>query len=117
MRGYDSGNRSGNRRWGSLRSTYPTGCLTFESESPSPRPAVAGVLCQVAVLALFADIVLLVIAMAPGGVDGNFGRAAGTLVALVLFGNRRDGFGPRLRHQFLHLARAPHARGDGRAHG
>src|SRR6185437_11801381 len=93
MRGYDSGNRSGNRRWVSLRSTHPTGCLTFESESPSPRPAVAGVLRQVAVLALFADVVLLVIAMAPGGVERHAGSAAGALVALVVLGDRRDGFG------------------------
>ena len=51
---------------------------------PSPRPAVAGVLRHVAVVGLFADVVLLVVAMALGGVEGNAGRAAGALVALVV---------------------------------
>src|SRR5436309_2245923 len=63
--------------------------------APSPRPAVARVLRHVAVLGLFADVVLLVIAMALGGVERNIGRAAGALVALVVLGNRRNGF----RHQ------------------
>src|SRR5260370_11292491 len=63
---------------------------------PSPRPPVAGVLRHVAGLGLLADIVFLVVAMALGGVDGNLGRAAGSLVAPVILGNRFDGF--RLRH-------------------
>src|SRR3954470_20357795 len=72
------------------------GCLTFESEeraAPSPRPAVARVLRQIAVLGLFADVVLLVVAMALGGVEGNVGRAAGALVTLVVLRNRRWAFG------------------------
>jgi len=39
------------------------------------------------VIALLADVVLLVVAVALGGVDGNFGRAAGALVAPVAVGN------------------------------
>src|SRR5882724_2794754 len=81
-------------------------CLKRESEkrfqearmTRSARAAVAGVLGQVAVRSLLADVVLLVVAMALGGVEGNGGRAAGALVALVVVGNGRDGFGGRLRH-------------------
>src|SRR4051812_31305272 len=51
-------------------------------QTPSPRPAVAGVLHEIAVGGLFADVVLFVVAMALGGVEGNVGLAAGALVAL-----------------------------------
>ena len=44
-------------------------------------------------IALLADVVLLVVAMALGGVDGSAGRAAGALVALVVFRDGRCGFG------------------------
>ena len=60
--------------------------------APSPLPPVAGVLRQIAVLGLLADVLFFVVAMALGGVEGNTGRAAGALVALVVLGNRRDGF-------------------------
>ena len=53
----------------------------------------AGVLRQVAVGGLLADVVLLVVAMALGSVEGNGRRAAGTLVALVAVGDGSDGFG------------------------
>ena len=43
--------------------------------------------------ALFADVVLLVVAMTLGGVEGNVGRAAGALVALVVFRDGRWDFG------------------------
>ena len=59
---------------------------------PSPRPAVARVLHHVAVVTLFADVVLFVVAMALGGVDGNLGRAARPLVTPVVLRNRLDGF-------------------------
>src|SRR5258706_12714273 len=58
----------------------------------SPRPSVAGVLGHIAVPGLLADVVFFVVAMAPGGVDGNPGRAARSPVALVVLGDRRDGF-------------------------
>jgi hypothetical protein len=45
------------------------------------------------VVALFADIVFFVVAVALGGVEGDGGGAAGALVALVVIGNGRDGFG------------------------
>ena len=61
----------------------------------------AGVLRQVAVGGLLADVVLLVVAMAFGGVEGNGRRAAGALVALVVVGNGLDGFGRRFRHAVL----------------
>ena len=59
----------------------------------SSRPSAARILRQIAVRGLFADVVLLVVAMALGGVEGNAGRAAGALVALVFVGNGLDGFG------------------------
>src|SRR5205823_3341297 len=64
---------------------------------PSPGSPVAGVLREIAVRGLFADVVLLVVAMALGGVEGNVGLAAGALVAPVVHGNGRDGL-RRLRH-------------------
>src|SRR4051794_1275706 len=60
---------------------------------PLPGTAMAGVLHEIAVRGLFANVVLLVVAMAFGGVEGNGGRAAGALVALVVVGNGRDGRG------------------------
>jgi hypothetical protein len=66
---------------------------------PSPAPPVARILHHVAVLALFADVVLLVVAVALGGVDGSVGRAAGALVALVVIGNGLDGFWLPLFHR------------------
>jgi hypothetical protein len=63
------------------------------TERISPRPLVARVLHHVAVIALLADVVLLVVAMALGSVEGNGRRAAGTLVALVAVGDGSDGFG------------------------
>jgi hypothetical protein len=69
--------------------------------SPSTRPSVARVLRQIAVRGLFANVVLLVVAMAPGGVDGNAGRAAGALVAPVVVGNGLDGLCRRLCHACL----------------
>jgi hypothetical protein len=44
-------------------------------------------------IALFADIVFFVVAVALGGVEGDFGFAAGALVALVVFRDGLDGFG------------------------
>src|SRR5665213_1260744 len=52
----------------------------------------AGVLRQVAVRSLFADVVLLVVAVAFCRVERRGRRAAGTLVALVVVGNGLDGF-------------------------
>ena len=49
-------------------------------ELRSPRPPVAGVLRHIAMLALLADVLFFVVAMALGGVDGNLGRAAGSLL-------------------------------------
>ena len=59
----------------------------------SPAPPVARILHQIAVVALFADVLFFVVAVALGGVDGDLRLAAGALVALVVFGNGRDGFG------------------------
>ena len=67
--------------------------IEYAAAPASPRPAVAGVLGQIAVLGLFADVVLLVVAMALGGVERNAGRAAGALVALVVLRDRRWAFG------------------------
>src|SRR6476619_3502938 len=55
--------------------------------SPSPRPPVAGILRHVAVPGLLADVVLLVVAMALGGVERHVGGTAGALVALVVLGD------------------------------
>src|SRR5438105_750235 len=49
-------------------------------------------------LGLLADVLFFVVAMAFGGVDGNLGRAARSLVALVVLGNRLDGFLQRFCH-------------------
>src|SRR2546430_2813096 len=68
---------------------------------PLPRSPVAGVLREIAVGGLLANIVLLVVAMALGGVEGNVGRAAGALVALVILGDRRNS----LRHHGLRYQR------------
>src|SRR5258707_306346 len=65
--------------------------------APSPRSPVTRVLRQIAVCGLFADVVLLVVAMSLGGVEGNAGRAAGAFVALVVLGDRRHG----VRHHGL----------------
>ena len=67
-----------------------------------PRPSIARVLRHVAVVALLADVVLLVVAMALGGVDGHLRRAAGPLGTPVLLGNGRNGFFKRFGHQILH---------------
>src|SRR6476660_733852 len=64
-----------------------------------PRPAVAGVLRQIAVRGLLADVVFLVVAMALGGIERHVGRTAGALVALVMLRNGRDVFGRRLCHR------------------
>src|SRR6266404_1496158 len=71
----------------------------------SPRPSAAGVLRQIPMRGLFADVLLFVVAMALGGVEGNGGRAAGALVALIVVGNGLDGFGRRFRHGCLRYAR------------
>jgi hypothetical protein len=59
----------------------------------SPAPPIARVLHQIAVIALFADVVFFVVAVALGGVEGDFGFAAGALVGLVVFRDGLDGFG------------------------
>ncbi len=69
-----------------------------------PRPSVAGILDQIAVRGLLADVVLLVVAMAPGGVERNAWCAAGALVALVVVGNGPDRRGLRFRHHRLRYA-------------
>src|SRR5438876_8039164 len=71
--------------------------MTAEQKPNSPRPAIAGVLREIAVRGLLADVVLLVVAMALGGVEGNSGLAAGALVTLVILGNGLDGL-RTLRH-------------------
>jgi hypothetical protein len=45
------------------------------------------------VVALFADVVFFVVAVAFGGVERDLGFAAGALVALVAVRDGRDGFG------------------------
>src|ERR1700736_989599 len=62
------------------------GCTRIPPKA-SPRPSIARVLRQIAMRGLFADVVLLVVAMALGGIEGNAGRAAGALVALVVVGH------------------------------
>jgi hypothetical protein len=54
---------------------------------------VARILHEIPMRGLFADVVLLVVAVAPGGVERDFGVAAGALVGLVVFGDGLDGFG------------------------
>src|SRR6187431_415927 len=63
-------------------------------------PPVTRILHHVAVVALLADVLLLVVTMALGGVEGNAGRAAGALVALVVLGDRLD----RFCHGFCHYS-------------
>src|SRR5258708_35646633 len=75
----------------------------------SPRPLIARVLRQITMRGLFANVVLLVVAMALGGVEGNGGRTAGALVALVVVGNGLDGFGRRFRHGCLRCGRRENA--------
>jgi hypothetical protein len=70
-------------------------CLTL-SRSPARR-----ILHQIPVFALFADVVLFVVAVAFGGVDGNARSAAGALVAPVVAGNGIDGFCLRFCHWVL----------------
>jgi hypothetical protein len=57
---------------------------------------------------LLANIVFFVVAVALGGVEGDFGFAAGALVALVVFGDGLDGFGHK---------RSPAARRDNAGRG
>jgi hypothetical protein len=57
-----------------------------EMRAPSPAPSITRILHQIPVIPLFADVVFLVVAMALGGVERTAGRAAGALVALVVFG-------------------------------
>jgi hypothetical protein len=45
------------------------------------------------VVALFADVVFFVVAVALGGVERGFGFAAGALVGLVVLWDGLDGFG------------------------
>jgi hypothetical protein len=59
----------------------------------SPAPSIARILHQIPMVPLLANVVLLVIAVALGGVEGDFGVAAGALVALVVFRDGLDGFG------------------------
>ena len=73
-------------------------CWGKTRSSPSPRAPVTGVLREIAVRGLFTDVVLLVVAMALGGVERNGRRAARALVALVLVGDRLDGLGERFCH-------------------
>jgi hypothetical protein len=60
------------------------------------------------VIPLLANIVFLVVAVALGGVEGDFGVAAGALVGLVVFRDGLDGFGH---------ARSPAVRGDNAGRG
>src|SRR4051812_32341731 len=76
---------------GALRRVRGTGACWGDALA-LPAPAMAGVLGQVAVGGLFADIVFFVVAVAFGGVERDGWRAAGALVALVVVGNGRDGF-------------------------
>jgi hypothetical protein len=74
----------------------------FKNATALTRPLATRVLRQVAVRGLFADVVLLVVAMALGRVAGNAGCATGALVALVLVRHGLDGFAQRFRHSLLH---------------
>src|SRR5947208_4810136 len=56
---------------------------------PLPRSPVAGVLREIAVGGLLANIVLLVVAMPLGGVEGNVRPAAGAPRALVVLWSAR----------------------------
>ena len=58
----------------------------------SSTPSITRILHHIPVIALLADVLLLVVAMALGGVEGDFGRAAGALVTLIFLGNGLDGF-------------------------
>jgi hypothetical protein len=57
------------------------------------------------VIALFADVLLLVVAVALGGVERNIRRAAGAFVTLVVLGNGLDGSRRRSCHAYLRCAR------------
>jgi hypothetical protein len=57
---------------------------------------------------LLADVVFFVVAVAFGGVEGDFGFAAGALVGLVVFRDGLDGFGHK---------RSPAARRDNAGRG
>src|SRR5215472_13208045 len=65
----------------------------------------ARILREIPVRGLFADVVLLVVAMALGGVERNGGRAAGALVALLVLGNGWEGPVQRLCHCWSPLVR------------
>src|SRR6266403_536621 len=92
------GPRFARTRWRALRCAIAHRAMTTRNGAQaahlSPRAPVAGVLGHVAVPGLLADVVFFVVAMAPGGVDGNLGRAAGPLVTPVVLWNRLDGFLP-----------------------
>src|SRR3569623_1168741 len=62
------------------------------------RPPVTGVLGQIAMRGLVANVVLLVVAMAFGGVEWLAGGAAGAFMTLVFLGNRLDDFRERGCH-------------------
>src|ERR1051325_6559599 len=81
--------------------------------TPSPAPAMAGVLRQVAVRGLFADVLFFVVAVALGGVERDCWGAAGALVALVVVGNGRDGFVERFCHASSPLLAGSNAAGGG----
>src|SRR5258705_8618598 len=70
----------------------------FALPTPSAAPSIARILHQIPMVALLANIVFFVVAVAFGGVEGDGGGAAGTLVALVVVGNGRDGFGQGFCH-------------------
>jgi hypothetical protein len=63
----------------------------------------AGVLHEIAVRGLLADVVLLVVAMAFCRVQWNGRSAAGSLVALRILRNGLDGFVQRLCHRWSPL--------------
>src|SRR5437868_285551 len=71
----------------------------------------AGVLGQVAVGGLFADVLFFVVAVAFGGVERDFWGAAGALVTPVVVGNGRDGFVERFCHASSPLVAGRNAAG------
>jgi hypothetical protein len=66
-----------------------------------PRPSVTRILHQIPVSGLLADVLFLVVAMALGGVERTAWRAAGALVALIVFGSGFYGFGLGFCHRCL----------------